>query len=100
MAITKPRPQTPSDSFLNEDRAIVVLGRQIVTSRLVRILVFLLACSSLQPHARAASEPTQPAPVVAEPSGPKASAPVDNMLAEVSRLAEAKQPLDSLKTAD
>jgi len=82
-----------------------------VTTRLVRVLICLLACSILLPDINAAvpapsqqeapaAEPSQEARASAEPSGPKPSAPVEKMLAEASRLAEAKQPLESLKAAD
>jgi len=72
-----------------------------VTTRLVRAWVCLLACSIFPLDASAAvTEPPQQEAAVAEPSGPKASAPVEKMLAEASRLADAKQPLDSLKAAD
>ena len=71
-----------------------------MTTRLFRVLVSLLAGSILLPHASAAADLSQQATVAAEPSGPKASPTVDKLLAEASRLAEAKQPLDSLKTAD
>jgi CHAT domain-containing protein/tetratricopeptide (TPR) repeat protein len=72
-----------------------------VNARLLRVLVCLLACSIFLPDARAAViEPPQQETAAAEPSGPKPSAPVEKMLAEASRLAEAKQPLDSLKAAD
>ena len=69
-------------------------------TRLVRVLVSLLVCSTIQPHASAAAESSQQATVAAEPSGTKASAAVDKLLSEASRLAEAKQPIDSLKIAD
>ena len=71
-----------------------------MTTRLFRVLVSLLAGSILLPHASAAADPSQQATVAAEPSGPKASPIVDKLVAEASRLAEAKQPLNSLKTAD
>ncbi len=76
-----------------------------MTSRLVRIVVPLLAWFILLPYASVAAEvsqqaTSQQAAVAEEPSGPKASATVDKMLGEASRPAEAKQPLDSLKAAD
>jgi len=72
-----------------------------VTTRLVRVLVCLLACSIFLLDASAAViEPPQQETAAAEPSGPKASPAVEKMLAEASRLADAKQPLDSLKAAD
>ena len=72
-----------------------------MTTRLVRVLLCLLACSIFLPDASAAVlEPPQQEATAAEPSGPKASPAVEKMLAEASRLAEAKQPLDSLKAAD
>jgi CHAT domain-containing protein/Tfp pilus assembly protein PilF len=71
-----------------------------VTTRLVRVLACLLACSIFLPNASAVTEPSQAATVATEPSGPKPSAAVEKMLAEASRLAEAKQTLDSLKAAD
>jgi CHAT domain-containing protein len=72
-----------------------------VNARLVRVLVCLLACSIFLPDARAAViEPPQQETAAAEPSGPKASAAVEKILAEARRLAEAKQPVDSLKAAD
>lgn len=48
----------------------------------------------------AAIDPPQQETAAAEPSGPKASPAVEKMLADASRLADAKQPLDSLKAAD
>jgi len=72
-----------------------------VTTRLVRVLVCLLAGSIFPPAVSAAIlEPPQQEETAAEPSGPKASPAVEKMLAEASRLADAKQPLDSLKAAD
>lgn len=72
-----------------------------MTTRLVRVLITLLACAVSLPHARATvAKPSQQATASAEPSGPKASATVEKMLAEASRLVEAKQPLESLKAAD
>jgi len=72
-----------------------------VTTRLVRVLVCLLACSIFLLDASAAViEPSQQETAAAEPVGPKASPAVEKMLAEASRLADAKQPLDSLKAAD
>jgi CHAT domain-containing protein/tetratricopeptide (TPR) repeat protein len=71
-----------------------------MSTRLVRVLAFLFACSIFLPHASASvAEPPQPA-TPAEPSGPMPSAAVQKIVAEASRLAEAKQPLDSLKAAD
>jgi CHAT domain-containing protein len=72
-----------------------------VTTRLVRVLAFLLACSIFLPDRGAAvTEPSQQASLAPEPSGPKPSPTLEKMLAEASRLAEAKQPSDSLKAAD
>jgi CHAT domain-containing protein/tetratricopeptide (TPR) repeat protein len=72
-----------------------------MNARLVRALAFLLTCSIFMPHANAAAaEPSQPATVAPEPSGPKASATVEAILADAGRLEEAQQPLDSLKAAD
>ena len=70
-------------------------------TRLVRVWVCLLVCSIFPLGASAAvTEPPQQETAAAEPSGPKASAAVEKMLAEASRLADAKRPLDSLKAAD
>src|SRR6266851_2320384 len=67
----------------------------------VRFSVCLFVWFIVLPHVNAAmSEPSQQAAVAAEPSGPAPSAAVEKMLAESSRLVEAKQPLDSLKAAD
>ncbi len=72
-----------------------------MTTRLVRVWVFLLACPIFLPHTGTkVAELSQQATVATEPSGPKPSATVEKMLEEASRLAEAKQPLDSLKAAD
>jgi CHAT domain-containing protein/tetratricopeptide (TPR) repeat protein len=71
-----------------------------MTIRLIRVFALLLACSLYLPLANAAAEPSPQPTAAAEPSGPKPSATVEKMLAEASRLAEAKQPLDSLKAAD
>jgi CHAT domain-containing protein/tetratricopeptide (TPR) repeat protein len=72
-----------------------------VNARLVRVLVCLLACSIFLPDASAAViAPPQQETAAAEPSGPKASPAVEKMLVEASQLADAKQPLDSLKAAD
>jgi CHAT domain-containing protein len=72
-----------------------------VNARLVRVLVCLFACSIFLPDASAAVvEPPQQETAAAEPPGPKASPAVEKMLAEASRLAGAKQPLDSLQAAD
>src|ERR1700675_4510460 len=72
-----------------------------MTTRLVRVPVTLLACSIFLPYAIATvAEPSQQVTVAVEPSGPKPSATVEKMLADAGRLAEAKQPLDSLKAAD
>ena len=70
-------------------------------SRIVGFSVFLLGYSLCASCARATvGETSQQATVATEPSGPKPSAAVQRMLVEASRLAEAKQPLDSLKKAD
>ena len=72
-----------------------------MNARLVRVLVCLLACSIFLPDASAAViEPPQQETAAAETSRPKASPAVEKMLAEAGRLADAKQPLDSLKAAD
>lgn len=72
-----------------------------MTTPQVRFFVCLLACFLVLAHVdAAASEPSQQATVAAEPSGPAPSAAVEKMLSESRRLAEAKQPLDSLKAAD
>ena len=72
-----------------------------MTIRLVRVWVCLLACSIFQLHASAAVPgPPQQETAAAEPSGPKPSPTVEKLLAEASRLADAKQSLDSLKAAD
>ena len=72
-----------------------------MATRLVGFFVFLLGCSIFLPSVSAAlAGPSQQATAAAEPSGPKPSATVEKMLHEASRLAEAKQPLDSLKAAD
>jgi CHAT domain-containing protein/tetratricopeptide (TPR) repeat protein len=71
-----------------------------MSTRLVRVLAFLFACSIFLPHASASvAEPPQPA-TPAEPSGPMPSAAVQKILDEANRLAHAAQPLDSLKAAD
>jgi tetratricopeptide (TPR) repeat protein len=72
-----------------------------MTTLRVRFSVCLFACFLVPPHVNAAvSEPSQQATVTTEPSGPAPSAAVEKMLSESRRLAEAKQPLDSLKAAD
>lgn len=72
-----------------------------MVTRLAGFLVFLLGCSMYLSHASATvAETFQQATVAVEPSRPKPSAAVQRMLEEASRLAEAKQPLDSLKAAD
>jgi CHAT domain-containing protein/tetratricopeptide (TPR) repeat protein len=72
-----------------------------MATRLVWFSMFLFACSIFLLHASAVvAEPFQQSPVAAEPSGPKPSAEVQKILDEAVRLAEAKQPLDSLKAAD
>ena len=72
-----------------------------MSARLIRVLAFLFACSIFLPHARAAVvESSQESTAPSEPSGPKASATVQKILDEANRLAQAQQPLDSLKAAD
>jgi CHAT domain-containing protein/tetratricopeptide (TPR) repeat protein len=72
-----------------------------MATRLVSFSVFLLGCSMFLPHASATVGATsQQATVAAEPSGPKPSAAVQGIIDEAGRLAEAKQPLDSLRAAD
>jgi CHAT domain-containing protein/tetratricopeptide (TPR) repeat protein len=72
-----------------------------MTPRVISLFVVLLASFVLLPHVRAAvAGQSQQATLAAEPTGPKASLPVQKMLDEATRLAEAKQPLDSLKAAD
>jgi CHAT domain-containing protein/tetratricopeptide (TPR) repeat protein len=72
-----------------------------MATRLVGFSVFLLGCSMFLPHANAAVLATsQQATVVPEPSRPQATATVEKMLDDARRLAEAKQPLGSLKAAD
>jgi CHAT domain-containing protein/tetratricopeptide (TPR) repeat protein len=72
-----------------------------MTTRLVRFFLFLLGCSVILLHVGAViAEPSQQATVAAGQPGPKPSAAVGKLLDETSRLAEAKQPLESLKAAD
>jgi tetratricopeptide (TPR) repeat protein len=72
-----------------------------VSTRLVQILICLHVCSMLLPGVNAAVvDQSQQETLEAEPLGPKASAPVEKILAEANRLEQAKQPLESLKTAD
>jgi CHAT domain-containing protein/tetratricopeptide (TPR) repeat protein len=56
--------------------------------------IFLLDASAAVPA------PAQQETTAAEPSGPKASPTAEKMLVEAGRLADAKQPLDSLKAGD
>jgi len=72
-----------------------------VTTRLVRVRVCLFACWIFLLNASAAVPATpQQETAAAEPSGPKASPTVEKILTEAGRLADGKQPLDSLKAAD
>ncbi|MGB9205336.1 MAG: CHAT domain-containing protein [Terriglobales bacterium] len=71
-----------------------------MSARLVRVSVFLFACSIFLPHAKAAVAESPQGSTASEPTGPNASPVVEKMLAEAERLAVAKQPLDSLKVAD
>lgn len=72
-----------------------------MSARLVRVLALLWACCIFPPQANATvAESSEPAPAAAEPSGPMPSTAVQKIVDEASRLAEAKQPSDSLKTAD
>jgi tetratricopeptide (TPR) repeat protein len=70
-----------------------------MTARLVGALVFLLTLPVFAPPARAIPQ-TQPLEGTTEPSGPKPSPAVEKILNEASRLAEAKQALDSLHVAE
>jgi CHAT domain-containing protein/tetratricopeptide (TPR) repeat protein len=66
----------------------------------VRFFVFWFVCFIAFPELNAAvAEPSPQNTTAAEPAGPAPSAAVEKMLAESSRLAEAKQPLESLKAA-
>ena len=68
-----------------------------MTTRIVRFLVLLLVVSVLSTSVVTAA-PQATAPT--EPSAPKPSATVERFLTESTRLLEAKQSLDALKTAD
>jgi CHAT domain-containing protein/tetratricopeptide (TPR) repeat protein len=68
-----------------------------MSARLIRIFAFLLVGSILLPNLSAVA---QAATGVAEPAGSKPTPTIEKMLAESSRLAEAKQSLDSLNAAD
>jgi CHAT domain-containing protein/tetratricopeptide (TPR) repeat protein len=70
-----------------------------MVTRIIPFSVFLLALSIFLPPAGASGQP-QRATAAAEPSGPRPSAAVAKMLDDARRLAEAKQPVDSLKAAD
>ena len=72
-----------------------------MSARLIRVLAFLFACLIFLPHAKAVVvESSQESTAPSEPFGPKASATVQKILDEANRLAQARQPLDSLKAAD
>jgi hypothetical protein len=72
-----------------------------MSARLVRVLAFLLACCIFPPRASATvAGSSEPAPAATEPSGPMPSTAVQKIVDEANRLAESKQPLDSLKAAD
>jgi len=70
-----------------------------MAARLLRLSLLLLVLSALLPRGVFAADPSSPA-ATAEPPGPKASADVEKLLQEASRLADAKQSADSLKVAD
>jgi CHAT domain-containing protein/tetratricopeptide (TPR) repeat protein len=74
---------------------------QIIIARLVTPFVFFVGCTISLPQADTtyAALPQQ-ATVSAEPAGPRPSPAVQEMLDEAKRLADAKQPLESLKAAD
>jgi tetratricopeptide (TPR) repeat protein len=71
-----------------------------MTNRRVRFFSLFTCFLVLSQVSAAVEGSSQQATVAAEPSGPTPSAEVEKMLAEASRLAGAKQPLDSLKAAD
>ena len=71
-----------------------------MAARLVCFFILLFTGSMFLPASASVDEPSQQATMAAEPSGPKATATVGKVLDEARHLAEAKQPLDSLKAAD
>src|SRR5215470_18534549 len=96
MAAGKPRPRRFFASSPGEDCAISIGTRyRIMTARLLWFSLFLLALSALLPPCAFAADPS-PSAAIAEPPGPKASADVEKLLQEANRLADAKQPADSL----
>ena len=70
-----------------------------MTDRFVWALVLLLVFPLFAPTAGAIQQTQSPA-VNTEPPGPKPSEAVEKMLAEATRLADTKQPADSLKVAE
>jgi len=72
-----------------------------MAARIVGYSVLVLGCSLYMACASTSvAETSQQAAIATEPSGPKPSAAVQRILGEARRLAEAQQPLDSLKAAD
>jgi len=71
-----------------------------MATRFARFLAVWLGCSVIMPYARTVIAETFQAIADIDPSVPKPSVKVEEMLGEIKRMAEGKHPLDALKLAD